>query len=113
MRYFTAVVLLLIFGFNGCTGGTPSCTDEETKSLVIRIAKDELRRYGMSKLVSSSNFEVASIRTKRHNKDLDSYSCAADLKIVGVKNTLPVPITYNVESIDNGDNYRVEIFGLK
>lgn len=51
------LTLLATFGLSGC-GGTPACGDNETKALVIDIAKDELIKQGMSEIIPKLKFSV-------------------------------------------------------
>jgi len=113
LKYIKLIVITIITlaGLSGCTGGTPKCGDSETKDLVIQIAKDELTKQGMSKIIPNIDFEVANIRTTSHNKDVDSYQCAADFKMIGEK-TKTLPITYTVEATDDGKSFYVNVFGF-
>jgi hypothetical protein len=110
-----AIVLPLVIGVqllqNNLSGGTPKCGASETKDLVIQIAKDELIKQGMSKIIPNLDFEVANIRTTSHNKDVDSYQCASDFKMIGEK-TRTLPITYTVEATDDGESFYVSVFGF-
>jgi len=100
-----------IIGFTGCTSSTPKCGDSETKDLVIQIAKDELTKQGMSKIIPKLDFEVANIRTTAHNKDVDSYQCASDFKMIGDKTKI-LAITYTVEATDDGESFYVNVYGF-
>ena len=51
------ITIITLAGLSGCTGGTPKCGDSETKDLVIQIAKDELTKQGMSKIIPNLNFK--------------------------------------------------------
>lgn len=114
MRSFiklTFIAFITIFILSGCTGGTPECGDSETKDLVIQIAKDELKKKGMGNIIPKLNFEVDGIRTTKHNKDVDSYQCAAEFKMIGDK-TETLSITYTVESTDDGNEFYVNVYGF-
>jgi hypothetical protein len=99
----------------GCNSGTPKCNASETKDLVIKIAKDELKKEGAASLIPKLKFEVINVRTLKHNKDVDSYKCAADFQMKRKNNgtTKSLPITYTVESADDGDKFYVTVYGLK
>jgi hypothetical protein len=97
----------------GCNSGTPKCSASETKDLVIKIAKDELKKEGGASLIPKLKFDVINIRTTKHNKDVDSYECAADFKMTGPRISKTFPITYTVESADDGDKFYVSVYGLK
>lgn len=112
MKRFTVLLpVLATLAFVGCSNGTPKCADTETKDLVVEIAKDELKEAGMEELISRLNFEVDAIRTTKHNKDVDSYECAADFKMIG-EQTETLSITYTVESTDDTDEFYVTVYGL-
>lgn len=106
----TATGLMLLVGLSGC-GGTPKCSDSETKDLVIEIAKGQLKKAGMGSLIPKLDFEVENIRTTKHHKDVDSYECAADFKMEGDK-VKTLPITYTVQSTDDGDKFYVNVYGF-
>lgn len=103
---------LIVVGLTGCSGSTPKCSDTETKDLVIQITKDEFKNRGMGELLSQLKLEIEAIRTTKHNKDVDSYECAANLKMSGNGKTKSAPITYTVESTDKGDQFYVNVYGL-
>lgn len=107
----TLVIFLMSLIFTGCTGGTPKCGDSETKDLVIQIAKDELKKQGLGSLIPKLKFEVDAIRTTKHNKDVDSYQCAADFIMIGDQ-TKTLPVTYTVESTDDGNEFYVNVYGF-
>ena len=105
------MLTLATFGLSGC-GGTPACGDNETKALVIDIAKDELIKQGMSEIMPKLKFSVDNIRTSSHDKSVDKYECAADFKMIGDK-TETISITYTSQNTDDGDNFYVEVNGFK
>jgi hypothetical protein len=53
LSMFVSSILSLVLSV-----GTPKCNDEETKNLVIQIAKDELSKQGLSQRISKLNFNV-------------------------------------------------------
>ncbi len=105
------LILVMAFGLSGCFGGTPKCGDSEAKDLVIQITKDELKRKGYAKSIPNLSFVVKHIRTTKHDKEIDTYQCAADLEMIGTT-TKTYPITYSVESTDDGENIYVNVMGL-
>jgi len=113
LKYFKVIItIIIVIGvLNSCTDGTPKCGDNQSKNLVIKIAKDELIKKGMSKLIPNINFEVINIRTTSHDKDVDSYQCASDFKMTGEKTKI-LSITYTVESTDDGEGLYVTVYGF-
>lgn len=110
-KYLIIVSLIVVVGFTGCSNSTPTCSDSTTKDLVIKIAKDELTKQGLSQLITQLNFEVENIRTTKHDKGVDTYQCAADFNMIGDK-VETLPITYTVESTDDGNNFYVNVYGF-
>lgn len=114
LKHITAGALLLAsFALVGCsTQNTPKCSDQETVDLVIEIAKEELEKGGMGSLIPELEFDVKNIRTTEHNKDVDSYRCAADFEMSGGAGTEDFPIEYSVESTDDGESFYVNVWGF-
>ncbi|MDX9756655.1 MAG: hypothetical protein RBT52_04020 [Sulfurimonas sp.] len=110
-KYLISISLIGMIGLTGCTNSTPKCGDSETKDLVIQIAKDKLTQQGMSTIIPKFNFEVAKIRKIEHNKDVDSYQCAADFKMIGDQ-TKTLPITYTVEATEDGKSFYINVYGF-
>ena len=110
---FSIIIKICAFGLliSGCSSNTPSCSDSETKDLVIQIAKDELKKQYAESNITNIQFEVSSIRTTNHNKDVDKYDCAADFKMISNEETI-LPITYTVESTDKNGEFYVTVEGF-
>ena len=96
---------------NSLSGGTPNCSANSTKNVVIQIAKDELKKQGAGKMIPDLSFNIQDIMTTKIDKELDIYQCSADLKITGIKNKI-VPITYEITSTDDGEKFFVNVSGL-
>ena len=111
---FLKVALLgaLVLPLVGCGGGTPNCDSTEAKNLVIDITKDELRDQKMASVIDQIKIRVESVRTRDHDEKRDTYSCAADLSFEGKGGKNTIPITYTIESTDDGDQFYVNVFGL-
>ena len=112
MKKFIFIGIILgFFALTGCSNSTPNCSDKDTTDLVIEIAKDELKREGLGKIIPKLDFRVDGISTIERDKELDTYKCKADFKMInktnGVVKTLP--ITYRVYSTDKGDEFYVEV----
>ncbi len=96
----------------GCGGGTPTCDSSEAKGLVIDITKDELRDQKMAAVIDQIKIKVESVRTREHDEKRDTYSCAAELSFEGKGGKNSIPITYTIESTDDGKEFYVNVFGL-
>lgn len=105
-------ILGILAMFMTACSGTPSCSDSDTKDLVIQIAKNELNKIGKGYLISKSEFEVQAIRTREHDKDADTYTCAADFVMDDGKQERKIPITYTIESTDDKEQFYVQVFGF-
>lgn len=112
LKFGSLVLVATAFVFVACSGGTPKCSDEITKNLVIDIAKDELTAQGMSYLIPLLKFEVNTIRTTKYDKNIDRYECAANFIMTGENDTSTLPITYTVESTDKKDEFYVNVYGF-
>lgn len=91
---------------------TPNCTDVQTKEIVISLGKEELAKQGLSSIIPSLEFDVTNIRTTIDDKELDFYECSADFKMTSDIETKQLPITYTVESVDDGSNFSVNVYGF-
>ncbi len=106
---------VLIFVFGGCDdrGKTPKCSDKQTTDLVLSIVRDELKKdWYMSRKMKDMSFQVESIRTIKHNKEIDSYECAAEIAFINKEKSGTHPITYTVESTDKEGDLYVTVHGL-
>lgn len=102
----------LVLSLVGCGGGTPACDSTEAKGLVVDITKDELRDQKMAAVIDQIKIKVESVRTREHDEKRDTYSCAADLSFEGAGGKNSIPITYTIESTDDGEQFYVNVFGL-
>jgi len=98
--------------FIGCSNEAPNCSDSDTTDLVIEIANKELVKSLGEEKTKSIKLSVETIRTKKVNKEVGSFECAADLKIEGPNGSNSLPITYTSELTDDGDSFYVNVFGL-
>jgi hypothetical protein len=124
-KYCLLIFIFLLSTFLiGCDNEAPECNADETKALVIKIAKEKLdKSIGVmvqTGLISKADYEktsfvVKNIRTKNLNKDTGTYSCAADFDIVSDIPNLggrTVPITYTSELLEGGENFYVTVQGF-
>ncbi|HCH49353.1 MAG TPA: hypothetical protein DEV59_01395 [Proteus sp.] len=107
-----ALLGALVLPLVGCDNGTPNCDSSEAKDLVVDITKDELRDQKMGSLIDQIKIKVESVRTREHDAKRDTYSCAADLSFEGQGGKNSIPITYTIESTDDGKQFYVNVFGL-
>ena len=98
----------------GCGNKAPGCSDEETKNLVIQIARGELIKVFGKENADKLKLTLEFIRTKEVNKDTGSCDCAADLVITGPDGSKSekIPITYTSELTDKKDQFYVTVYGL-
>ena len=106
----TVVLLGAIATLSACSS-TPECGDSETTDLVKQIVLQELRS-GLGDAADGISINVGAIRTTDHNEKVDSYSCAAQLELLGPRGKNTHDITYTVEQTDKGDEYYVQVYGL-
>lgn len=106
----TVVLLGSIAALSACSS-TPKCGDSETTDLVKQIIQQELRGV-LGGAVDGIAINVGAIRTTDHNEKVDSYSCAAQVELVGPGGKETHDITYTVEQTDKGDEFYVQVYGL-
>lgn len=94
------------------TGGVPSCSDSETKGLVKQIILEQLAKVIPANKMASMQFSMDAIRTTATDAQTGANACAADITLLGdVNDVNGHPITYTVESTDDGRTY-VNVYGL-
>lgn len=128
---FTLFLFAVLFG---CSRSAPSCGDESTKALVIKIATQEAKHqlknstsFSEGRIISDAQWEkdwsrilptlkmtVESIRVKNFDKNIGTYQCAAILKVTINDEMKELPISYTSElAQDKKDAFFVEVYGLK
>ena len=113
--YFKGLLYcLLFFSITACSSSTPKCADSPTKELVINIAKEQFIKSGFTNLLDKLEFKIENVRTIEYQKDIDRYTCKADLILINKENhkTSSLPITYTVQKTDDGNKFYVEVYGL-
>lgn len=116
MRSLGILTILGSVLFAGCSSEVPACNDSETKDLVLEIINDEvIGKFGVE-LANITDLSLESVRTTDTNDKTGSHSCAADLRIKQNsylrKQNNTVPITYTVESANDGEEFYVTVYGL-
>jgi hypothetical protein len=114
MKFMLKILLLASMTFLvACGNSTPKCSDQETQNLVLEIVKEQLEKEAMGFIdVSEVKYKIENIRTTNYNKQVDSYECAADVKFEGLPLSEGGPITYTVESTDDGKSFYVSVSQL-
>lgn len=126
MKTISALSLLTLFILTGCDAGAPKCNSKEARELVVKIAHknhgqkalyNALVRMGLpiGTKFNDVNFSVINIRTTSNNSQLNIYQCAADLELShsAARETRSIPITYQIQKTDDGDNqFYINVYGL-
>ncbi|WP_457642241.1 hypothetical protein [Persephonella sp.] len=116
MKAFVKGLILSVVSFSiiACSSSTPKCSEGRTKELVIDIAKQQLSNVGFGDVIDKLDFKVENVRTIEYQKEIDKYSCKADLIIKNKENNQSknFPITYTVQKTDDGKKFYVEVYGL-
>jgi hypothetical protein len=61
------------------------------------------------------NLELTNIRVSSYTKEIDKYECAAEITVFYEVDTKlsTLPIVYTSQMTEDGENFYVEVFGLK
>ncbi len=112
-KILVSIPLLALLG--GCSPSVPKCGDEETIDLVKQIANDEMKNQLGGEAAKIFSYTVKAIRTTDEHDKTGAYECAAQLEIHAstTGQSSEIPITYTVEATDKGDEFYVNVFGLK
>lgn len=109
----SSVFFVSMMSLIGCSDSTPECDSDDAKRIVIEIAQDEIKVIDWLDEIPGGSFEVVNIRSLSHNKKDDLYTCVADLNYTVHDDLTILPITYTVQSTQDGDGtFYVEVFGL-
>lgn len=116
MRFelFTLAIFVCL-NLVGCGTSTPGCGDKETLDLVKEIASRELSApgrlmRGRTIEVSAAEIELSYVSIVAHDKELDIYSCSANLDW----KELSLPIQFDVRpSATDPDQFVVQVAGLR
>ncbi len=73
------ILSIVIFSIIACSSKTPKCSDSETKDLVIEIVKQQLSKIGAGSDLDGIEIKVDNIRTIEYQKNIDKYTCKAEL----------------------------------
>ncbi|RDT53551.1 hypothetical protein DXF93_16270 [Escherichia coli] len=126
MKLFPAFSFLTLFILAGCDASTPKCNSNDAHELIVNIAREN---YGRKELYnalirlglpvgtkfSEVQLTVINTRTTRYDSQLNIYQCAADLELThsAARETRSIPITYQIQKTDDGDNqFYINVYGL-
>lgn len=110
------LVIPLLALISACSSSTiPQCSDPEVIETIKEIATAEMINQLGPEVKDVFNYNILAIRTTDENKDTGAYECAAQLEIYANTNndSKKIPITYTVEKVDNGEDFYVNVFGLR
>jgi hypothetical protein len=110
IAYVVGMFLIPMFSLLSISS-TPDCNDEQTKALVKQLSLEEFTKQGMDNL----NLELTNIRVSSYAKEIDKYECAAEMTVFYEVDTKlsTLPIVYTSQMTEDGENFYVEVFGLK
>ena len=112
MKIKLLILLIFLVCIPACNILTPSCSDSETKELVLQVVKDNWTNMSGKNLNRLKKLELDIIRTTSINKDIGSSTCAANLNFTVDNEEHTIPITYSCGSTDKFDEIYVEVDGL-
>jgi len=81
----------------GCGEKTPKCNSDDSKNLVVNIARKTIEK-GMT-LDKDVRITVENVRTISHESGLDIYQFAADLTFTKTDLQNSLPITYRIQKL--------------
>ena len=109
-----AIAAFVCLALAGCrvTNSTPGCGDEETLNLVTEIIQREAAAKGVGGLFE--NFTLELVITTAHDKELDAYSCSANLVMYKpTEEKVSMPFTFDVRPLaTDPTQFVVQVFGL-
>lgn len=108
------MIVLAVINLVGCDSGTPKCNSDDAKSLVVDIAKKKISKSYRAEIFEKVHLAVENVRTIDHQKKLDIFQCAADLKLfLKPEQSTSIPITYRIQKTDdNNGQFYINLFGL-
>ncbi len=108
----TMLLVLISTGLlAGCGEKTPKCNSDDSKNLVMNIARKTIEK-GMT-LDKDVRITVENVRTISHESGLDIYQCAADLTFTKPDLQNSLPITYRIQKTDEGKGqFYINVSGL-
>lgn len=83
MNKIYVLILLSIITLSACKQETPNCSSDDAKNFVFDIVKEELSNPSKSywaRVSDKITLKLNDIRTTKHDKELDTYLCVANLE---------------------------------
>jgi hypothetical protein len=83
MNKIYVLILLSIITLSACKQETPNCSSDDAKKFVFDIVKEELSNPSKSywaRVSDKITLKLNDIRTTKHDKELDTYLCVANLE---------------------------------
>lgn len=113
--YKSLLVIPLIALISGCSSSIPKCSDTEVTDTVKEVASKEMIFQLGPEVKNIFTYTVLDIRTINRNENTGAYECAAQLEIHANTNgnSKEIPITYTIEQTDDGEDFYVNVFGLR
>ncbi|TXD98358.1 hypothetical protein ES754_05415 [Psychrobacter frigidicola] len=114
--YKSLLVIPLIALISACSPSTiPKCSAPEVIDTIKEIANEEMAIQLGSETAEKFTYAINSIRTTDENDKTGAFECAAQLEIHANTNdnSTEIPITYTVEKTDDGQDFYVNVFGLR
>lgn len=94
----TMLLVLITAGLlAGCGEKTPKCNSDDSKNLVVNIARKTIEK-GMT-LDKDVRITVENVRTISHESGLNIYQFAADLTFTKTDLQNSLPITYRIQKL--------------
>lgn len=108
----TMLLVLIAAGLlTGCGEKTPKYSSDDTKNLVVDIARKTIEKS--MTLDKDVRISVENVRTISHESGLDVYQCAADLTFTKPDLQNSLPITYLIQKTDEGKGrFYINVSGL-
>lgn len=82
-RIYILSIIPMITLLNACKQETPNCSSDDARKVVFDIVKEELGNPNSSywsRVIDKLSFKLNDVRTSKHDKELDSYLCSANLE---------------------------------
>ncbi|EJM1003326.1 hypothetical protein [Klebsiella oxytoca] len=126
MKLFPAVSFLTLSILAGCDTSTPKCNSNDAHELIVNIARENYGRKELHNALirlglpvgtkfSEVQLTVINTRTTHYDSQLNIYQCAADLELthIAARETRSIPITYQIQKTDDGNNqFYINVYGL-
>lgn len=107
-----SIALLLV----GCSGGTANCNDSTVKQTAISIIESNIQKALWGKDLYDkglvSNSEISSVKTTSNDKDLDTYTCAANFGFDFKGNPQSIAVTYELSYLEDQGDTEVSVNGV-